>query len=291
MIGVRVLADGSDDEFFGGHDDAENDVASVRPNDFLGSLKRPKSKKVYPAKTLPSAVRSRRGSVLRHRSEQDEQSITTDNPEGWVAVVERASVGNPDPTRAEVLFRLIYRPPSPRQAERETLEDVAQFMRAGNWQGVHSYMTRGHPDLYDYSQARDRWYIDAEGYVRRDHSRASMSPANPDITAQARAMVEKGLDQIPAPLRTFVWKKGKREEVFPAQHLAMEKVYALLGRELVEPIPRADRQARLRAAVLGNPDLSVRELARQEGTSKSTIHRLRKRLEEGGVPLEGQLLR
>jgi DNA-binding MarR family transcriptional regulator len=91
-------------------------------------------------------------------------------------------------------------------------------------------------------------------------------------------MVENGLEQIPPATG-------------PSQHRAMENVYALLGRELVEPISRADRQARLRAAVLGNPDLSVRELARQEGTSKSTIHRLRKRLEEGGVPLEGQLLR
>jgi hypothetical protein len=47
---------------------------------------------------------------------------------------------------------------------------------------------------------------------------------------------------------------------------------------------RADRQTRLRDAVRDNPDLSIRDLARQEGTSKSTIHRLRKRLDEG-VPL------
>jgi hypothetical protein len=107
VSGVRVLTDGSDDEFFAVHDDAENDVGSIRPNDFLGSLKRRQSKRVYPTKTQPPAVRPRRGSVLRHRSERDEVSITLDNPEGWVSVVERASVGNPDPTGAEVLARLI----------------------------------------------------------------------------------------------------------------------------------------------------------------------------------------
>jgi hypothetical protein len=142
-------------------------------------------------------------------------------------------------------------------------------------------MTKGRPELYDYAPVSDRWYVDAQGYVRvwkrldarsrRDHLTASMLPVNPDIIAQVWAMVEKGLEQIPPPSN-------------PAQRRAMENVYALLGREFVEPMSRADRQARLRAAVLGNPDLSVRELARQEGTSKSTIHRLRKRLDEG-VPL------
>jgi hypothetical protein len=61
-------------------------------------------------------------------------------------------------------------------------------------------------------------------------------------------------------------------------------VYALLGRELVEPISRADRRARLEAAVRDNPEKSLRELARQEGSSRSTIQRIRKRLDEG-VPL------
>jgi hypothetical protein len=65
----------------------------------------------------------------------------------------------------------------------------------------------------------DRWYVDAEGYVRvwkrldarsrRDHLMASMLPANPDTTAQVWAMVEKGLCQIPVPTN-------------PTQHRAME---------------------------------------------------------------------
>jgi hypothetical protein len=273
VSGVRVLADGSDDEFFDVHDDAANDVGSTRPNDFMDSLKRPRSsKKVYPKKKQPSAVRPRRGSALRHRSERDEESITPDNPEGWVSVVERASVGSSDPTRIEVLTRLIYRTPSSRWAKREALEDVAQFMRDGQWDGINSHMTTGHPELYDYPQDSDRWYIDAEGYVRvwkrldarsrHDHSMVSMSAANLEITAQTWAMVEKGLDKIPPPAN-------------PAQRRAMENVYTLLGRELVEPVSRADRRARLEAAVRDNPDKSLRELARQEGVSKSTIHRIR----------------
>jgi hypothetical protein len=84
-------------------------------------------------------------------------------------------------------------------------------------------------------------------------------------------MVEKGLDKIPPPAN-------------PAQRRAMENVYALLGREFVEPVSRADRRARLEAAVRDNPDTSLRELARQEGSSRSTIQRIRKRLDEG-VPL------
>jgi hypothetical protein len=271
VSGVRVLADGSDDEFFDEHDDAEKDAEIVRSNDFMGSLKR-KSKKVYPAKARPSAVRPRRGSTLRHRFERTEESITSDNPAGWVPLVQRQS-WNPDPTGAEVLARLIYRTPSPRQAECETLEDVAQFMRDGQWDGIYYRMTMGHPELYDYPQASDRWYIDAQGYVRiwerldarsrRDHSRASMSAENVDIAVKVWAMVEKGLEQIPPPAN-------------PGQRRARENVYALLGRESVEPISRADRQSQLRAAVRDNPDLSVRELARREGVSKSKIHLIRK---------------
>jgi hypothetical protein len=122
VSGVRVLADGGDDDFFGVDDDT-NDVASVRPNDFVGSLRRRKSKKVYPAKTQPSAVRPRRGSALRHRSEREDESITPDNPAGWVPVIQRQSWDS-DPTADEVLARLTHSTPSPRQAERETREDV-----------------------------------------------------------------------------------------------------------------------------------------------------------------------
>lgn len=271
VIGVRVLADGGDDDFFGVDDDANN-VASVRPDDFLGSLKRRKSKKISPARTLPSAVRPRRGSVLRHRSERNEESITPDNPAGWAPVVQRQSWDS-DPTADEVLATLTYPTPSPRQAQRQTLENVAQFMRDGQWHGIYSHMTRGHTELYDYPQGSEGWYIDAQGYVRiwerldarsrRDHLRVSMSAANLVIVDQVWVTVEKGLEKIPAPAN-------------PGQRRAMENVYALLGRELLEPSSRVDRQARLRAAVLGNPDLSVRELARREGVSKSTIHRIRK---------------
>jgi hypothetical protein len=279
VSGVRVLADGGDDDFFGVDDDT-NDVPSVRPNDFVGSLKRRKSKKVCPAKTQPSAVRPRRGSALLHRSERDDEFITPDNPAGWTPVIQRQSWDS-DPTADEVFARLTHRTPSPRRAKRTTLEDVAQFMRDGQWDGIYSRMTSGHPELYEYPQGSEGWYIDAQGYVRiwerldarsrRDHLRVSMSAANLVIVDQVWVMVEKGLAKIPAPAN-------------PGQRRAMENVYALLGRELVESISRADRQARLEAVVRENPDVSLRELARQEGTSKSTIHRLRKRLDEG-VPL------
>jgi hypothetical protein len=241
VSGVRVLADGSDDEFLGVDDDAQNQHVEIDgPNDFLGSLKR-RPESLRPHRAFPS--------------EQDEpvERGPAGKRDPRLGLVQRSALF--DPTSAEVYSRLIYQPPSPRQAERETLEDVAQFMRDGQWSGLDSCLTTGHPELYG-----SLWYIDAQGYARVWMPSAT---ANLDITAQARAMVEKGLDKIPSPTN-------------PAQRRAMENVYALLGREFAEPISRADRQSQLRAAVRDNPDLSVRELARREGVSKSKIHRIRK---------------
>jgi hypothetical protein len=267
MSGVRVFADGSDDEFFDVHDDAENDVTSVRPNNFLGSLKRrpkPKSKRSALPPKPHRGIKPRRGSALRHRSERDDEFVTSDNPEGWVSIVERRSAPHPDPTGAEVLANFCYCSPTLRAAEYEAVKDVEKFMKDGQWPGLYAYLKQGHPEIDDAS-------------------------FNESLIAQLRTMVENGLAEIPLEFE----RKHKPWMAAGVYGLLGYQIpglwppgYKILGLKQLPPADGslADRQARLRAAVQANPNLSVRELARQEGTSKSTIHRLRKRLDEG-VPL------